>query len=156
MQKAGHKGRKHQIKGVGARSNEEEEKEKADLMDHLMLEDCSLGEDLHGDAFSGLGVDGEFDLGEGALPDGPADIVLADLSGPHLSPCVYYRSTLIGDIPGPVLAGQQRTEAPARISSPFFFPFLPKKRNKRINDLPKPKQETEQENERISLNQNQV
>lgn len=43
-----------------------------------MLEDGGAVEHLHGDALPGLGVLRELDLGKGALPDGPPDLVLAD------------------------------------------------------------------------------
>ena len=40
-----------------------------------MGEDGLLVEHLHGDGGAGLGVDGELDLGEGALPDGASHVV---------------------------------------------------------------------------------
>lgn len=45
------------------------------LGDHLVLEDLLLVEDLDGDILAGLDVPGELDLGEGAFPEGPAELV---------------------------------------------------------------------------------
>lgn len=45
------------------------------LVEHAVGEDGLLVEHLHGDSGAGLGVDGELDLGEGALPDGAPHLV---------------------------------------------------------------------------------
>jgi hypothetical protein len=47
------------------------------LVEHAVGEDGLLVEHLHGDGRAGVGVDGELDLGEGALADGPAHLVAA-------------------------------------------------------------------------------
>lgn len=57
-----------------------------------MGEDGLLVEHLHGDGRARVGVDGELDLGEGALADGPAHLVAAN---PLLPPRRACHSSLL-------------------------------------------------------------
>lgn len=70
-------------------------------MDHLVLEDGGLGEDLHGDALPGLRVDGELYLGEGALPDGPPDLILSYSPHPHRSLAGVFSDPSLDPYPRP-------------------------------------------------------
>jgi hypothetical protein len=53
------------------------------LRDHLVPEDLLLVEDLDGDILAGVDVPGELDLGEGALPEGPPQLVPPHPRPPH-------------------------------------------------------------------------
>ena len=53
------------------------------LGDHLVLEHLLLVEDLDGDILAGVDVPGELDLAEGALPEGPAQLVPPHPGLPH-------------------------------------------------------------------------
>lgn len=56
------------------------------LIHEVVPEHRAPVDDLDGDAAAGLGIDGEPDLGEGALADGPADPVLANALRQHHLP----------------------------------------------------------------------
>jgi hypothetical protein len=65
---------------------------------HAVAEDGVLVDHLHGDGGARLGIDGELDLGEAALPDGPAHLVPPH---PLLPPAGARHSPLLGPPPPP-------------------------------------------------------
>jgi hypothetical protein len=67
-------------------------------MQHTVAEDGVLLKHLHGDGSARVGIDGELDLGEAALPDGPAHLVPPH---PLLPPAGIRHSPLLGQPPPP-------------------------------------------------------
>jgi hypothetical protein len=70
-------------------------------MQHTVAEDGVLLDHLHGDGSARIGIDGELDLGEAALPDGPAHLVPPH---PLLPPAGGRHSPLLGQLPPPEAA----------------------------------------------------